>query len=207
MPTIVISENSGADYSGVTDTQIKESAPTTSYGSTSFMEATSYDTGDRTLSLVSFNSPSLGGALTVSSATLEIRQADMSTGSRTIDVYEMKRAFTNSATWNTYDGTNAWQTAGGFGANDRGASALDSRSVAASVGYKSWSSSALIAYVQAQLNAGNPMRFWVMRNPDNAYDFVFNSFSQSGDTDGNRPRLTVVYTLDPTSVLFAASVF
>lgn len=208
MPTIVISQNSGADYTGVTDTQIKESAPTTNYASSQYMEATSYAAGDETRSLIFVAAPSLGGPVTVSAATLSVRQETAETGARTIDLFALLRGVA-AATWNTYDGSNAWGTAGATGGADYTATALDSKSVSASAGFKDWTSAALIAYVQAQINAGNPMRFMLARNPITSppQDTTFNNFNQSDDADGVRPYLTITYTLDPTTVLFGAAVF
>ena len=204
MVTKVISQNSGADYTGVTDTQIKEGSATTNYASSTYMEATSYDAGDRTWALLFIAPPSLGGAIAVSAATLSVRQESAETGTRTIDLHALLRG-ADTATWNTYDGTNNWGTAGAFGAADINGTALDSRSVAATVGFKDWSSAALAAYVETQINAGQPMRFLLKRNPAGAQDFTFNNFSQSGDADGNRPYLTFSYEL--AAPLFSASVF
>jgi hypothetical protein len=200
MPTIIIGQNSGDDYTGVTDTQIKESAATTNYASGQYMEATSYSAGDNTRALIFVAAPSLGGPVTVSAATLSVRQETAETGARTIDLFGLLRGVA-AATWNTYDGTNNWGTAGATGGADYTATALDSESVSAAAGFKDWSSAALIAYVQAQINAGEPMRFMLARNPITSppNDFTFNNFSQSGDTDGNRPFLTITYELAPTA--------
>jgi len=45
-------------------------------------------------------------------------EAHQNTASRGILLYSIKRPFTETATWNKYDGVNSWQTAGGTGAND-----------------------------------------------------------------------------------------
>ena len=45
--------------------------------------------------------------------------AIIDTGKMEGDFYLMNRNWTTSATWNTYDGTNSWATAGGLGAADR----------------------------------------------------------------------------------------
>lgn len=209
MPTIVISLNSGADFAGITDTQIKESAATTNYASGQYMEATSYGAGDNTRALLNIAPPSLGGTVTVSAASLSLYQQNAETGTRTIDLFKLLRG-TSAATWNTYDGTNNWGTAGATGVADYDATALASLAVTTTSGvYKTWSSAGLIAYVQAQINAAATMRFLIARNPITAppEDVTFNNFSQSDDTDGLRPYLTVTYTLDPTTQLFAASIF
>jgi hypothetical protein len=208
MPTIVISENSGADYTGVTDTEIRSTNPTTNYISGAYMEATSWAAGDNTRSIISIVPPSLG-IVTVSSATLEIRQESI-TGSatRTIDLHKLLRG-NASATWDTQDGTNAWQVAGATGALDSDSAALVSLAVTVAIDYKSWSNSALATYVQEQMNAGNPMLFLLTRSPlaSPPQDTTANNFSASQDTDGNRPRLTIVYTLNATTPPVGASIF
>ncbi|HZU11738.1 MAG TPA: DNRLRE domain-containing protein [Chloroflexota bacterium] len=47
------------------------------------------------------------------SMTIDDASAYMSNASTTLSLYPMTRAWTTSATWNSYDGTNAWSRAGG----------------------------------------------------------------------------------------------
>lgn len=200
MPTIRISENSVRDYTGITDTQIKESAATTNYATNQFMEATSFGSGDNTRALLAIASPALGGAITVSAVSLGIYQESAAAGTRTLDLFKLLRG-ADTATWNTYDGTNNWGTAGATGVADYDSTALVSASITTtSFEYKTWSSSGLIAYVQAQINAAAAMLFMLARNPITAppNDFTFNNFRQSSasNADGTRPYLDVTYTLD-----------
>ena len=202
MPTIVISENSVRDYTGVTDTQIKESAPTTNYSAATTMEATSYGSGDRTNALIAVAAPGLGGAISVSSATFEAYQQSAEAGTRNISLFKLLRGDA-SATWNTYDGTNNWTTAGGLGnGTDYDSTAIVTLAVAATVEYKSWSNAGLAAYVQTQINAGNPMKFILQRNPIAAQDTTYNVFFTSNEADTFRPKLTVVYTLSSPPQFF-----
>jgi hypothetical protein len=194
MPTITIGENTGDTYTGITDTQIKENAPTTNYASGLTMEATSYGASDKTWSIIRVAPPSLGGSIVVSSATLYLNQQSAETGTRTLDLHKLLRG-DSAATWNTYDGSNNWQTAGAGGALDFDSSALVTASVTNATGYKSWSSSGLASYVQAQINAASPMLFLLVRNPRTAADSTFNVFYQSNDASGVRPYLSVTYTL------------
>jgi len=201
MPTIVISENSVRDYTGVTDTQIKQTAPTTNYGSDSAMEAVSWDVGDRVHALLFIAAPSLGGAITVSSATLELRQGGASTGTRNISLYKLLRGNV-SATWNTHDGTNNWGTAGAAGAADYDSTALVTLAVDDTNGSKSWSGASLATYVEAQINAATPIRLMLQRDPVAAQDFKFNQFDSSQIADTQRPKLTIVYTLSSPPQFF-----
>lgn len=196
MLTVTISENGTATYSGVTDTQIKESAATTNYKNDQYMEATSYDTADHTHAILRFANPLLGGTVLVSSASLDVYHESFDTGSRNISIYEVLRAFTHDATWNTYDGTNNWQTGGGLGASDYNSTALATLSVADTTGFKTWSGSSLATYVQNKLNASSPIILMMLRDPHNSNDFKFNNFRSSNHaTSSDRPVLTFTYTL------------
>jgi hypothetical protein len=206
MPTITISLNGGADFGGVTDTQIKESAPTTNYASGLTMEATSYGSGDNTRSIVVVAPPSLAGPITVSAASLSLNQQSAEVGTRTVDLFKLLRG-SSAATWNTHDGTNAWGTAGATGGADYDSTALASLSVTSAAGYKTWSGASLAAYVEAQINAAASMRFLLARNPITAppNDVTFNVFFQSDDADGVRPYLTITYELAPTADAYLES--
>lgn len=62
----------------------------------------------------------IDAAAIVDSAILHLWvAADFSTNARTMRVYRQKRAWVEMyVTWNKYDSVNAWQSPGGFGAND-----------------------------------------------------------------------------------------
>lgn len=206
MPTSVITQNGGGDFTGVTDTQIKESAPTTNYGTSQYMEATSYSSGDRTNALIRIAAPNLGGPVTISSATLEVYQESSDAGSRNISLFQILRAATAAATWNTYDGANNWTTAGGLGAGtDFVSTALATTSVSATTGYKSWSGASLASYVETQINTSAAIVLVLQRDPISAQDSLFNNFRASEDADGSRPRLTISWT--PTTTGAAAKLY
>ena len=72
---------------------------------------------------------SLPSTAIISSAVLSLwLETNGGATTRTLRVFRCKRAWTegtgdntipdDGATWNKYDGTNAWETGGGFGAND-----------------------------------------------------------------------------------------
>ena len=100
-------------------TWINQAAPTTAH----FDDATVHmgeeaSSGTSTSNgLIAFDLSSLAG--TVTGATLTFAQPHDTGGSfvaldRTIRVFRCKRAWTTGATWQKYDGTNNWTTAGGI---------------------------------------------------------------------------------------------
>lgn len=69
--------------------------------------------------LVKHDLSSLAGH-SIASATLLMTDdgTDLTDNTRTMRVYRLKRAWTTNVSWTTYDGSNNWQAAGGFGADD-----------------------------------------------------------------------------------------
>lgn len=72
---------------------------------------------------------------TINSATLQITVAyDLSNNARTLSAYRIKRAWSGSVSWNKYDPSNNWGTAGcGDIVNDRDSAAIGTAPVAAAV--------------------------------------------------------------------------
>ena len=60
----------------------------------------------------------ISSAATIKSANLNIYAVSAVSGSQVITVYECLKAWTTAATWNKYDGTNDWATAGAKSAAD-----------------------------------------------------------------------------------------
>lgn len=71
---------------------------------------------------------------TINSATLRAYiTGDASSNARTARVYRLKRIIvSNQVTWNSYSSGNAWQTAGGTGANDIDTTEVGTRAFSAS---------------------------------------------------------------------------
>lgn len=111
------------------DTLIASGNPTYNYGGGISLAVGEYNTAAMiTRSLIDFDFTPLDGKI-INSASLKLYLAsNLADNVRKIQVFRMKRAWTegtkagaapsDGATWNTYDGVNNWQTAGGFGADD-----------------------------------------------------------------------------------------
>lgn len=113
------------------DTYLSSASPTTSFSSaTTFVIGHVASSGENDRALLAF--PDLAGSrlpdITVLDAQLTMTQTGhTSANSTTISLYPAQKPWTSSATWNTYDGTNAWSSAGGASGTDYTATASDSQ--------------------------------------------------------------------------------
>ena len=110
-----------SDQALTADTYIADDAPTTNHGTENGLYGGEWNGGAQVArTLLKSDLSSIPTSATVLSATLSLWvAADYADNTRTYRVFRQKRAWTEAgATWNKYDGTNDWQTAGGFGAND-----------------------------------------------------------------------------------------
>src|SRR3990172_4020184 len=99
-----------------------DGSPDTNFGSATFLRlGMSIEDYSTYRAFIKFDLSTLPDNATISSAKMSLfLQANEIGGyARTYRVYRQKRAWTEAGvTWNKYDGTNAWQSAGGFGADD-----------------------------------------------------------------------------------------
>jgi hypothetical protein len=98
------------------DNRMLSDAPTTNYGTVNQLDVGHFATGDsKKRCLVKFDLSSVPVDATVISATFRIYDSgtDFTSNSRTMSAYRCLRAWTElGSTWNTYDGSNGWGTAG-----------------------------------------------------------------------------------------------
>jgi RHS repeat-associated protein len=115
-------------------------APTTSYCSSSSVQV-GYATGaDEHHALLKFPVSSLPlGALILNAKLGLYVQSESSTSAKAVGVYRVTKPWTTAATWDTYDGTHAWSTAGGDYANpETDSDASVNSSVGGSTGWYYW---------------------------------------------------------------------
>jgi hypothetical protein len=194
MATKVISENTTRDFAGETDARMLEGTPTAS-GSGS-IETLSATTAVKRRSLIKFQGLSnIIGPVVVSSATLQL-YVDIVDGDAIVELWKALRDWA-APTWNTYDGTNNWTTAGcGGSGTDRAAARSSALSVVvANVGsYVSFSPTELVADVESWINSGSNFGWLVMNQSDGAAGGPAVNFAPAAGVDTHRPKLTVVYT-------------
>ena len=151
-------------------------------------------------SLIKFDLSSLPSDATITSCTLAlVITNDYSDNARTFRLYRQKRAWvegveedpsTDGATWDEYDAGSslAWQTAGGFGANDCEQTDIGTVSMgAADTGTKTFT---LTPTTKAALDLGNGWLIKADTELDDAYLFD----SSDSAPAANRPKLVVNYT-------------
>jgi len=96
------------------DTRIRSDQPTTNEGGSGTWEVGKFNAlNSVSRGLMKFDLSSIPS--TITSVTLRIYDdgTDLGSNTRTLRIYRSKRAWTElGATWNTYDGSNNWTTAG-----------------------------------------------------------------------------------------------
>lgn len=106
------------------DCTISQATPTTSYCTSPTMTVGSGSNLSYTRrALVQFDLSSLPADAQVADADLALYfSQETSSNTSVLDVKQLTQSWTNSATWNTYDGTHSWNTPGGdFSSTDFGA--------------------------------------------------------------------------------------
>jgi len=189
--TAIITDNStGGTFSGTTDALIDAGAPDANNNTNTTLSLRESATPRR--GVLKFDGLSnITGPVTVSSATLSVYDTVGSTGP--IEIYEILRAMSIvDVTWNKYDATNNWATAGGLGAGDVTSSPLVSSSFSGSIGYNDFTSAALATHVQNIINSSLTNNGVLFRKTDDTDGSV--PIASDDGTDAQRPKLTVVYT-------------
>ena len=126
-----IFQNGLSSYAGCRDSYMNAGAATTNYGTNTRMTVCGYaDQGATNVQrgLVKFDVTSIPTSTTITRATLYLYSYQVTGSTGAYGAYPLTRTFTDTgATWNTYDGTNAWTTAGGdFNTTADGTSAKQS---------------------------------------------------------------------------------
>ena len=203
MPTDIISNNTTGTLGGVKDTYGYLASPNTNFGSSTTFQVQNNAT-DRGFIWIEWPLPSGRTDATVSAVRLKLKINATSTdwvgNGQFIDLVELLRAFGElTATYNKWDGTNNWATAGGTGTGDIGTTTLASLQPDTAGGtVYTLTGANLTALVQAAYTAGQTVLRMALRPrnlaPSSGSYAVFES---SNSTDGNRPALEVDYTATP----------
>lgn len=209
MPVVTIGAQTGADFGGVADAQIKEGAATTNYGSGNDIEVTKYDSGDWTTTLIAFsglsNIPS-GSTINAASIFLYQSAADIANGTYVVSAKRLLRAWVEAqATWNIWATSNNWTTGGAFGdATDRVATVSGATAGLdlATGAYKELVlNSTGLADVSGFVNGSLSNYGWMLERTDASNDFGFRTFRSSDwSTAAQRPYLSVDYTAPSAAI-------
>ena len=213
-----VGENTGADYTVTTeDSQIRSDSPTTNYGS---LTVATVDEGPIINYMMRMDFADLPDATRVLGAMCVVKKDSALGGNPWSGTfYQLKRNWTEGGvTYNKYDGTNDWTTAGALGAgNDIETYNIDGNSVTvrsfslnrADVAANEWyivSGGEWVPWVQQAIDGDSPSGKggdWI--------DVITRWFSTTGHTsfyasdhnDGNRPefRIFVDTPDDPMELL------
>lgn len=148
--------------------------------------------------LIKFDFSSIPSNATSSSATFSLwHHAEFASNTRTFRIFRQKRAWSEaSSSWNEYDTSTAWQSGGGFGADDceqTGIASL-SQSSTESNGEKQWTNwtttslDAMFGSSPSFTNNG----FLIKADTENADEHQYRSSSHS--TAAERPKMVIEYT-------------
>jgi RHS repeat-associated protein len=159
-----------------------------SFASTKYCGGTTlnvgYDGTQASRALTQFNLQGIPSTNQVLSAKLYLYLGSASTSNATsLSVYQLNQAWTTAATWNTYDGVNAWTTAGGTFASSAAATA---NSVGATGTWYTWSPTQL---VQGWVNGTIANNGLIVKEPT---ENVTNVLSFNSGSGSNPPYLQVV---------------
>ena len=209
VPTEVIGDNTGDDYAGTEDAQLKEYSSTNNFGSSVIGYSAKYGSGDHTHILLKFSGLSnITPTVSVSSSTLAMYGDSGSSGTRTGTWRRVLRNWeegtqndadrTNdtpdSCCWDEYGSSNSWTTGGCLSnGNDRSATVTGTISMDDVVEYKTLSSAQLATDVQDMINNSSTNYGFHLERTDGENDSTFNSFYTSDNVDGSRPYLSVTY--------------
>jgi hypothetical protein len=212
MTPYVISDNTGATYSGTDDTYLLEGNSGSNFGSATTFIVKAWTTNDRAHTVLKYTGLSNVPAGTVSNGAIRLyleTVANFNFGSRpTINAYALRRAFVeNQATWNiAATGTN-WGTAGALNtANDYNNTLLGSVFINAQGAYFEITGAAVDSYIQSIVNGGTDYGLLLVEANYLAPANIFNEavFTSSEGTNGQRPELT--FDLSSSNTNFTDSI-
>jgi hypothetical protein len=178
------------------DTSIDSANPTVNYGT-----GTSMRCGDETSaanacrSLLKFDLSGIPTGSTILTAVLTVTLVeDRSSNERIKRVYRLKRAWTEGgATWNKYDGTNNWSTAGGFHADDCEQTDICNTTFSAAETIPSEKTFPLTASAVQEMFTGAFTNNGFMIKTDTETDDSYGLATSDHATASYRPKLVITY--------------
>ena len=129
----------------------------------------------------------LGAALNLSVSST----SSMTTSSTTLDLYGLTRTWTTAATWNKYDGVNAWSAPGGDFSSTLAASASISQGATGTV---TWYPTAL---VQGWVDGSTPNDGMIVKGHDETTGDMVQFSSSDAPSSTTWPTWTVAYIPRP----------
>lgn len=181
------------------DTYLGDDAPTTNHGTEVAVYGGEWNGGAQvTRGLFKFDISSVPAAVIVQSATLSLwTVVDYATNTRTYRIFRQLRAWTEAgATWNKYDGTNNWATAGGFGATDCEQTDIGSVSIANDTAVDTEIQWALTASAITEMVSGAFTNNGFFVKADTEANDMWGFYSSEHETTAQRPKLVIEYQFE-----------
>ena len=203
MPIETIGGNTTDDYSGVEDTHLWEALPTSNFSTSEGFSVEKGASGFHYHGLMRYTGlSSLPGSATFSDVSLFLYMYSGSSA-QTITIRRLLRNWVvGNATYNIWDTSNNWTTAGGLSdGNDRSSTVTQALAINTTAGYKEFNSAQLITDAQNMYDGTWDNDGWHFERTDAADDGeALNFYSTDYPTDGYRPYLSVNYTTGVTYV-------
>lgn len=205
--TTVQNATEDTKYAGVVDANFKESAPTTNHGTDATLDVSKFSASNHAHTWIRFDGLSnISSSAVVSAATLYLYQS-IANATYSIDLRRLLRAATEAGiTWNKYDGTNDWTTAGGLGAaSDRVSTPESSTSLIATTGvYYALDCTSLVQDIIDGTIASD--EGFHLERADSGEDSNFKAFVSNEGSDGTRPELVVTYTIPSATAAITGTI-
>ncbi len=197
MPTVTIGNNTGDDYAGTEDAQIKSNNTAANYGGKTAFECTKWASGNHTHTLLGFSGLSnLPSGITDVTASIKIYKYGYSAGDRTITARRLLRTWVEgTADGDEQSGSCSWSTAGGVSWTTGGALSDGNDRSATASGTGSLDGAGWLEISGSQLNTDiqNGYQSWHLERTDGADDNTYDAFYSSEGSDGYRPYVSVTY--------------
>ena len=186
------------DQAPTGDNYINNDVPTANHGTDASFYGGEYNGGAQVArGLLKFDLSAIPSSAVVASATLSLWiTTDYATNTRIYRIFRQKRAWTETgSTWNKYDGTNNWQTAGGFGADDCEQTDIGSVSIANNTAVGTEIQWSLTAAAITEMIDGTFSNNGFFIKADTETDDMWGYYAREWTTSGQRPKLVVVVNL------------
>jgi hypothetical protein len=179
----------------------------TNYGTADFVGIMRYEAATNNVQrgLIKFDLSSIMGAVATSVVLSTFIIYDYALTTATISAYRLLRNWTLlGVTWNKYDGTNTWGTAGATNASDIdttfGAWGTVNTSATEAVGTEK-QISLNVAEFNKILNGTYPNYGWLLKTGEAADTDGYNHATSRNSTAGYRPKLVIEYTIGGNQVI------
>lgn len=209
MPTVIIGNNTGDDYSGTEDAMIRRNSSVNNFGGSTEFNIQKYNDSQHCNLLIRFTGLSnIPSGITISSALLYLYRNygnmvtnNIITSRRLLrnwgeGTHDWAAATSGEASWDCYAYPNNWTSAGALSSgNDISSLSGASITLTSGSGYFNNSNNAQFnSEIENICNGSynNNGHLWTRTDGEN--DSTYNNFTSSEGTDGRRPYLSVTYT-------------